>query len=182
MNSPHPPYTFSSSPLSSSPLPSSSPPTEFVTPLSPPVPEIGKARLEPHSPKLRELDKIYERSEHPLLDGFRFIGAGGVGNPWPKEKREKRGEEGELDEDDDAIGPMVEDMNDGLEVRTKKAMRVLENHIKDRMPFVRLSSQRLQAVMGVRNELAFSLLPFSSSSNPLIFIHLSDEWCEFSDD
>jgi hypothetical protein len=119
------------------------------------VPEIGKARLEPQSPKLRELDEIYERLGHPLLDGFRLIGAGGVGNPWPHEKREKR----DGDADGDKIGPMVEDMNDGLEIRTKKAMRVLENHIKDRMPFVRLSSQRLQAVMGVRNELAFGLLP-----------------------
>jgi hypothetical protein len=104
---------------------------------------------------LRELDRVYDASEHPLLDGYRFIGAGGLGNPWPEDRREKK--EGEDDEGD---GRMEEDMNDGVEVRTKKAMRVLENHIRDRMPYVRMSSKRLQAVMGVRNELPFGLSPF----------------------
>jgi hypothetical protein len=85
-----------------------------------------------------------------------MIGAGGVGNPWDEEKRQKRDRDGE---GEDWVGPLKEDMAEGLEVRTKKAMRVLENHIRDRMPFVRVSSQRIQAVMGVKNEMAFGLFP-----------------------
>lgn len=52
---------------------------------------------------------------------------------------------------------MEEDFDEGIEVRTRKAMKVLEDHIRDRTPFVQASSRRMQAVMGVRNELAFDL-------------------------
>lgn len=43
---------------------------------------------------------------------------------------------------------------DGLNIRTKGAMRVLENHIRDRMPFVQVSSERVQVLMGVKNKLS----------------------------
>jgi hypothetical protein len=129
---------------------------------------------------LWRLDEVYGRNEHPMLDGFRFIGAGGVGNPWPKESQARV-------EDDDGGGgkgsrrmgeakgpckpaPVFDDgrwegdMNDGVEVRAQKAMNVLQNHIRDRMPYVRAASMRLQAVMGLRNELAFGSLPLCDLS------------------
>jgi hypothetical protein len=154
-----------------SPTPPSSPPREFTNPVSPPIPGEGCARLEPHLPTLQALDTVYSLSEHPILDGYRMIGAGGVGNPWPEEKRRLRDEErgvqgrsgggGGLGGDD---GRMEEDVDEGIEVRTRKAMKVLEDHIRDRTPFVQASSRRMQAVMGVRNELAFgSSLPCCSS-------------------
>jgi hypothetical protein len=59
---------------------------------------------------------------------------------------------------------MEEDFDEGIEVRTRKAMKVLEDHIRDRTPFVQASSRRIQAVMGVKNELAFgSSIPLLSS-------------------
>ena len=65
---------------------------------------------------------------------------------------------------DGGDGRMEEDFDEGIEVRTRKAMKVLEDHIRDRTPFVQASSRRMQAVMGVRNELAFgSSLPFLPS-------------------
>jgi hypothetical protein len=128
---------------------------------------------------LRRLDEVYGRNEHPMLDGFRFIGAGAVGNPWPRERQARVEDD---DEDDGGGGggsrrmgepeesrkpaPVVDDgrwegdMNDGVEVRAQKAMKVLENHIRDRMPYVRAASMRLQAVVGLRNELPFGTLLF----------------------
>ena len=136
---------------------------------------------------LRHLDEVYGRNEHPMLDGFRFVGAGAVGNPWPR-ARQARVEDD--DEDDGGGGggsrsmgeaegsrkpaPVFDDgrwegdMNDGVEVSAQKAMKVLENHIRDRMPYVRAASMRLQAVMGLRNELPFGLLPFC-----ILFLSLS---------
>jgi hypothetical protein len=98
---------------------------------------------------LNELDKAYRESEHTILDGRRMVGAGGVGNPWNEDKREKReGVEGKVDMDvDDAV----------MEMRAKDAMRVLENHIRDRMPFAQVASRRMQAVMGIKNEIVFGL-------------------------
>lgn len=166
---------YSSSSILSSPPPSSSPPTEFASPLSPAVPGQGRARLENHEEMLQRLDEVYGRNEHPMLDGFRFIGAGGVGNPYPK-YRQARVEDD--DEDYGGGGVMGEavgspkpapvfddgrwegDMNEGVDVRAQKAMTVLQNQIRDRMPYVRAASMRLQAVMGLRNELAFGSLPF----------------------
>ena len=52
------------------------------------------------------------------------------------------------------------DMNEGVDVRAQKAMTVLQNQIRDRMPYVRAASMRLQAVMGLRNELPFGSLLF----------------------
>ena len=117
------------------------------------------------------LDRVYAQSEHPVLDGFRMVGAGGVGNPWAGERRRCFEDEevgnghmlGDRSGDGDIGGDerMEEDVDEGVEVRTRKAMKVLEYHIRDRMPFVQVSSQRMQAVMGVKNELAFgSSLPF----------------------
>lgn len=116
-----------------------------------------------------------------------MIGAGGVGNPWPEEKRLLRDEErglqgrsggggvggGGLDGGD---GRMEEDVDEGMEVRTRKAMKVLEDHIRDRTPFVQASSRRMQAIMGVRNELAFgSSLPFLSPFFSRMFWMVSGE-------
>ncbi|KAE9365776.1 hypothetical protein N431DRAFT_472371 [Stipitochalara longipes BDJ] len=199
ISSPSSPYTQYSSPLSSSPLPgsyhsqnqynppspSSSPPREFTSPSSPPVPGEGCARLEPHLPALKVLDKVYERSEHAHphphpTDNWRMIGAGGVGNPWPVEKRALGddggagmagggrcggGGTGRMGENrkNSGLAPSP-DLDEGVEVRARKAMKVLESHIRDRMPFVQLSSKRMQAVMGVRNELAFDLPDIKRSS------------------
>ncbi|KAH6662253.1 hypothetical protein B0J14DRAFT_687243 [Halenospora varia] len=43
------------------------------------------------------------------------------------------------------------------ESKSQLAWETLQQYREDRMPFVKLSSQRLQAVLGVRNELAFEL-------------------------
>ena len=75
-----------------------------------------------------------------------MVGAGGVGNPYDEGKRERREREG---------GVEVEGVES--EMRTKDAVRVLENHIRDRIPFAQLASRRMQAAMGVRNEIAFGL-------------------------
>jgi len=96
-----------------------------------------------------------------------MIGAGGVGNPWPVEKQALQdgvglGDVGKKGEKM-GLAPSA-DLDEGVEVRARKAMKALETHIRDRMPFVQLSSKRMQAVMGVRNELAFGssfLPPFS---------------------
>jgi hypothetical protein len=98
---------------------------------------------------LEELDKEYRESEHTILDGHRMVGAGGVGNPWHEDNRVKKdGVEGKVEVDvDDAV----------MEMRAKDAMRVLENHIRDRMPFAQVASRRMQAVMGVKNEIVFGL-------------------------
>ena len=43
------------------------------------------------------------------------------------------------------------------EMKTAEALRVLEQHVIDRMPYIKLANQRLQEVMGTRNERAFDL-------------------------
>ena len=94
-----------------------------------------------------------------------MIGAGGVGNPWPLEKRgfvrnggddvgegdveDKKGEKSGL-----AASP---DLDEGSQSRAREAMKTLESHVRNRTPYVQLSSKRMQAVMGLRNELAFGL-------------------------
>jgi hypothetical protein len=44
---------------------------------------------------------------------------------------------------------------EGVEMKMKDAVRVLEKHIQDRMPFAQVASRRMQAAMGVRNEIVF---------------------------
>lgn len=165
--------------------PPSSPPSTFNTPTSPPVPAEGCARFSPYEERLQKLDSIYEQSEHPIVDGWRMVGAGGVGNPWSEERRRPRPqdfprldiaatiggaemEEGQLagsqggnggDASRADGGRMEEDIDEDTSARTRKAMKVLENHIRDRTPFVQVSSRRMQAVMGMRNDLAFGSCP-----------------------
>ncbi|PMD35020.1 hypothetical protein L207DRAFT_638481 [Hyaloscypha variabilis F] len=168
-------HTSRSQTPSTSPSPSSSPPREFLPPSSPPVPGEGVARLAPHSPALNELDKVYERSEHARpepVEGWRMIGAGGVGNPWSEEKRADREDDGmgENGQGREKKGPASSglapslDLDEGVEVRARKALKVLEDHLRDRMPFVQLSSKRMQAVMGVRNNFPFDLPDTKRSS------------------
>jgi hypothetical protein len=101
-----------------------------------------------------------------------MIGAGGVGNPGSEEKRADREDDGigENGQGGEKKGPASSglapspDFDEGVEVRARKALKVLEDHLRDRMPFVQLSSKRMQAVMGVRNDFPFgsSFLSFHS--------------------
>jgi hypothetical protein len=45
------------------------------------------------------------------------------------------------------------------ETRNEEALKQLEAHIKQRVPYVQLASSRLQAVMSLRNEMPFDLPP-----------------------
>jgi hypothetical protein len=54
----------------------------------------------------------------------------------------------------------VEDLS-----RNKEAMKRLEAHIRERVPYVQLASRNLQALMGLRNEMPFKL-PKSSTQMP----------------
>jgi len=122
----------------------------------------------PHARQLEKLDSEYEKKDHPMLDGYRMVGAGGVGNPWSEDQCESKnatleGKEACSDifavrEGDIPWGldpPLSDDGAEG--VKQKKAFRKLEDHIKDRLPYAMLASTRLQAVMGLRNELQFGM-------------------------
>ncbi|KUJ15153.1 uncharacterized protein LY89DRAFT_783358 [Mollisia scopiformis] len=85
-------------------------------------------RLNPLLPALASLDAKYNRTRHPILD---------IDNMWGKGLTEAR-------EGEDVL-------------KLEEASRVLRKHTKDRMPYVKLVSTRLQAIMGLKNELPFDL-------------------------
>ena len=100
-----------------------------------------------------------------------MIGKGGVGNPWIKEDHRLIPGPGL----DPGLGGVQEELEgwlkgrkekgegdnmdvngyEGREMRSKDAMKVLEKHVTDRLPYMQLASRRLQAIMGLRNELVF---------------------------
>ncbi|KAF4634751.1 hypothetical protein G7Y89_g3350 [Cudoniella acicularis] len=56
--------------------------------------------------------------------------------------------------------PILNDVKNGIiddENRTTEAWETLRQHVQDRTPYVHLASQRLQAVLGLRNDLSFEL-------------------------
>lgn len=59
------------------------------------------------------------------------------------------------------------------ELRLREARRVLDEHVRDRMGFVRLGSERLQAVVGERNAWGFGeLFCLFNFFTPLDFLAL----------
>ncbi|KAM3080008.1 hypothetical protein ACMFMF_003422 [Clarireedia jacksonii] len=52
--------------------------------------------------------------------------------------------------------PMLGDISHNRKVH-ENAFAVLEKHVRDRMPFILAASRRLQAIVGIRNDLPFTL-------------------------
>ena len=86
-------------------------------------------RLRDQNTALARLDEQYEQTHHPLLDRDRMVGKGGV----------------EAQDGED-------------ELQSKEARRVLDEHTRDRLGFVRLAGERLQAVLGEKNTWTFGEL------------------------
>ena len=134
--------------------PPSSPPTSFPFPISPP--RNLPLRIPAQEPILAALDRFYYSTAHPILDTAQMLGRGGVG------KGVASAGEVLVEGMTDGWGNMYLEMQRGEGVAEGKknceAMKVLERHIQQRMPYVQAASRRLQAVMGLRNETVFGEL------------------------